>query len=91
MTGIKDYWSVDGNYHFKFRFAWQGDHVEVYCLQHPSLNGHDPSPHKTHLFDSGRLCFVDGRQPGNQQRAEQLAAQWAEYFVSYCRSGIAKH
>src|SRR5690242_20555368 len=54
----KDYRSKDGQWIFKFRFVPDGDHIAVYCLFHPPLNGQDPSPHKTHLYSSGKICFV---------------------------------
>jgi hypothetical protein len=87
----KLYRSEDGTAVFKFSFLPEGNHVAVYCLSHPSLNGRDASPHKTHLFGSGKLCFVDGREPRDQSRAEQLARQWAEYFLEYRRTGVAQH
>lgn len=88
---IKHYRSKDGRAIFKFSFAPQGDHVAVYCLSHPPLNGRDPSVSKLHLFSSGQLCFVEGRAPKDMRRAEQLAGQWAEYFLEYRRTGIAQY
>lgn len=88
---VEHYRSRDGRSIFKFSFAPEGDHIAVSCLAHPPLNGRDPSPHKLHLFSSGRLCFVQGREPEDQDRAEELAAQWAEYFLEYRRTGIAQH
>jgi hypothetical protein len=87
---IKVYRSEDGCSTFKFAFAPEGDHVAVRCLSHPPLHGADPSPHKTHLFRSGKLCFREGREPTSQDRAEELAHQWAEYFLEYRRTGIAQ-
>ena len=83
----KWYRSKDGQHLFGFRFVNQGSCVDVYCIKHPSFGGRDPDPHKTHLFSSGKLCFVSGREPPNQARAEELAAQWAEYFLEYRRTG----
>lgn len=88
---IKLYRSKDGTAIFKFSFAPENDYIAISCLSHPSLNGRDPSVHKTHLFSSGRLCFVQGREPRSQDRAEQLATKWAEYFLEYRRTGIAQH
>jgi hypothetical protein len=48
------------------------------------------NPHLTHLFDSGKICFVEGRQPRDMSRAKQLAAQWAECFLEYRRTGVAQ-
>jgi hypothetical protein len=90
MSTIKHYRSENGSHLFTFRFVEQEDHLEIYCLRHPPLNGRDPDPHKTHLFDSGKLCFVSGREPDDQSRAEELAKQWAEYFLQYRRTGIAQ-
>ena len=87
----KYYRSKDGGSIFKFAFAPEGNHIGVYCLAHPSLGGRDPSPSKTHLFSSGQLCFVEGREPRDMDRAEQLAGVWAEYFLEYRRTGIAQY
>jgi hypothetical protein len=86
----KYYRSEDGGSLFKFAFIPQGDHIAIYCLAHPPLNGRDPSPHKTHLFSSGQVCLVAGREPRDQARAEELAKQWAEYFLEYRRTGIVQ-
>jgi hypothetical protein len=86
----KHYRSKDGQSMFKFSFAPEDDHVAVFCLSHPPLDGADPDPHKTHLFSSGRLCFKAGREPRSQSRAEHLARQWAEYFLDYRRTGVTQ-
>lgn len=88
---LKLYRSRDGSSIFKFVFTPEGDHVAIYCLGHPPLNGRDADPNKTHLFSNGRICFVAGREPGDQARAENLAQQWAEYFLEYRRTGIPQH
>ena len=87
---IKSYRSQDGRHYFKFAFAPEGDHVAIRCLSRPSFNGQDPDPHKTHLFPSGKICFVAGREPRDQGRAEELAKQWAEYFLEYRQTGVAQ-
>ena len=84
----KYYRSRDGGTIFKFAFAPEHDHIAVHCLAHPPLDGRDTDPNKTHLFSSGRLCFVAGREPRDQQRAEELAKKWAEYLLEYIRTGI---
>ena len=86
----KVYRSRDGSAYFKFAFAPQGDLIEIYCLSHPSLGGRDPSPLKTHLYSSGKVCFVAGYEPTTQSRAEERARQWAEYFLEYRRTGISQ-
>jgi hypothetical protein len=87
---LRNYLSQDAQHIFAFRFQPDGDHINIYCLRHPPLNGQDPSPHKTHLFDSGKVCFIAGKEPRNQARAEQLAKQWAEYYLEYSRTGVAQ-
>lgn len=90
-SGIKKrYRSKCGRHYFGFEFVDRGGHVDVYCQDHPSLNGRDSDPRKTHLYRSGKVCFIAGHEPGSQRRAEQLAAQWAEYFLEYRRTGIAQ-
>ena len=86
----KAYRSRNGLHLFGFKFIDRGSHFDVQCTSHPSLNGHDSDPHKTHLFRSGKLCFVNGKEPKTQLRAEQLARQWAEYFLEFRRSGKAQ-
>ena len=87
----KHYRSKDGESLFTFRFVSDGDRIDVYCLRHPPLGEQDPSPTKTHLFPSGRLCFAAGSEPRDQRRAEALARQWAEYFLEYSRTGVAQY
>ena len=82
------YRSKDGRGYFNFKFVCRGDCVNIFCSLHPPLKGRDPDVNKTHLFSSGKLCFVSGREPRSQARAEELAGQWAEYFLEYRRTGI---
>lgn len=90
QTISKKYRSKDGSFDFEFTFVPEGDHLAIYCRKHPP-HQQDPSPHRTHLFPSGKICFVAGKEPRTQARAEELAAQWSEYFIEYSKSGIAQH
>lgn len=83
----KTYRSKNGQFVFLFDFTQQSNEVEIYCHKPPSLRGRDSDPRKTHLFRSGKICFVSGRAPRTQARAEQLAGQWAEYFLNYIKTG----
>ena len=83
----KIYRSKKGSHYFTFKFIDRGNLVDVFCVKHPSFNGKSSSPHKTHLFHSGKVCFVKGREPKKQSRAEKLAGQWAEYFLDYRKTG----
>ena len=83
----KTYCSKNGSEYFFFKFVTNGSHVDIYCTKHPSLNGRNSNPEKTHLFRSGKLCFVGGKEPKTKSSAEKLAAQWAEYFLEYRRTG----
>ncbi len=87
VNRTKTYRSKDGQHYFKFEFKDCGTRIDIYCWQHPSLNGRDSAPEKTHLFRSGKICFVSGHEPKSQSRAEQLAGQWAEYYLEYRRTG----
>ena len=87
MALVKYYRSEDGRADFKFIFQPELDYIAVYCLQTPSLQGRDPSPLKTHLLTSNKICFAEGREPRTQERAEELAKQWAEYLLEYIRTG----
>jgi hypothetical protein len=91
MSAKKYYRSEDGRYLFRFDFIPEGDCIEIHCLRHPGFAGRDPDVHKTHLYSSGKICFVSGREPRDQRRAEELAKQWAEYVLEYRRTGIAQH
>ena len=85
------YRSQDGRHDFAFEFVERSNgNVDIYCRQRPKLRGRDSCVTKTHVFGSGKLCFVAGREPRSRSRAEQLAAQWAEYYLEYGRTGIAQ-
>ena len=85
------YVSKDCQHRFQFRFVQENGHIDIYCVAHPSHNGKDPDPHKTHLFSSGKVCIAQGREPTTEARAKELAAQWAEYFLEYRRTGVAQY
>jgi len=87
MNGPLTYRSLDGKHYFTFTLRQTFSEVEVYCSRHPSLNGRDDSPSKTHIFSSGKLCFVDGRAPTTIEIAKQRAKQWAEYLLEYIHTG----
>jgi len=87
----KIYRSKNGRYYFTFQFINKGSYINVFCRKHPSFNGQSSNPSKTHLFNSGKICFVDGHEPRTQTRAEVLAAQWAEYFLDYRQTGIVQN
>jgi len=91
FLGVKKYYkSRNGRYYFNFKFEDKGSYIETYCTYHPSLDGRDSNPDKTHLFSSGKLCFVSGREPRSMARAEALARQWAEYFLEYRLTGTTQ-
>ena len=86
----KYYRSKNGQHCFNFKFVNRGSYIDIYCTHHPGFNGQSSDPAKTHLFESEKLCFVAGQEPCSQARAEKLAAQWAEYFLEYRRTGNAQ-
>jgi hypothetical protein len=90
MGTIKTYRSQDGRAYFVFRFEPVAGHVDVVCTRHPPLGGRDPGVGRTHLYSSGQVCFVSGREPRSQLEAERRAAEWAEYLLSYIRTGVAR-
>ena len=83
----KTYRSKDGLHYFWFNFVKKGNRIDIYCTRHPPLNGQDSSASKTHLFSSGKICFVGGREPLSQWEAERRAKQWAEFYLSYRKKG----
>ena len=87
----KIYRSKNGSHYFTFNFVGRVSHIDVFCKKHPSFNGQSSNPRKTHLFHSGKVCFIAGREPKTQTRAEELAAQWAEYFLNYRQTGKVQH
>jgi len=86
----KTYRSNDGHHDFIFNFVDRESYIDIYCTYRPSFNGKDPDPHKTHLWDSGLICIIKGKKPKSQSEAKRLAAQWAEYFLEYRKTGIAQ-
>ena len=84
------YRSRCGRHYFLFRFVRVGDHIDIYCTRRPPLNGQASDPHKTHLFSSGKVCLVKGREPRSKARAEELARNFAEYYLRYRRTGRAE-
>lgn len=86
----KCYRSKDGRHYFNFTFVARNGHFDVHCTTHPPLNGQDDDVNKTHIYGSGKLCFVSGHEPRTQARAEELAGQWAEYFIEYRRTGVSQ-
>jgi len=87
---VGTYRSKDGQHYFQFEFLADGERILIFCRRHPVLGNVDPDPHKTHLFPSGRVCIAEGKDPTNVSRAQELATQWAEYFLEYRRTGIAQ-
>lgn len=85
----KTYRSRDGRHYFKFTFVPRGSHLDIYCTQHPGFNGQDTSVSRSHLYDSGLVCFVSGQEPRTQREAETRASQFAEYFLVYRMTGKA--
>ena len=83
----KTYRSKNGAYLFEFNFIDRDSHIEMYCTKHPSFNGQDKTPSECHLYRNGKISIVSGKEPHSRWRAEQLAAQWAEYFLEYRRTG----
>lgn len=84
----RHYRAKDGQSNFVFEFVNMGSYFDIYCKVRPPLGGRDPSVVKTHLYDDDRICFVAGKEPRTYTRAEELAGQWAEYFLEYRRTGI---
>ena len=90
MSVAKHYVSKKSGQQFTLRFVPTDGVVDIYVIARPPLHGRDPSVTKTHLYESGKICFVAGKEPRTQKRAEELAAQWCEYFCEYCRTGVAQ-
>ena len=84
------YRSKNGLHYFDFNFIDKGNYIDLICTRHPSFKGRDSNVRKTHLFSSGRICFVKGREPRSQWEARKRAKEWAEYILEYIRTGIAK-
>ena len=84
------YVSKDGRHYFWFNFVNNGGHIDIYCTKHPSFNGQNSSVSRTHLYGSGQICFVAGKEPRSQWEAQRRAKEWAEYFVEYRKTGRAQ-
>jgi len=87
MSTTLKYRSRNGRHVFEFVFKNTGSRFEIRCTKHPSLNGRDSDPRKTHLFRSKKVCFTSGKEPRSLSRSKELAAQWAEYLIEYIRTG----
>jgi hypothetical protein len=90
FLAVETYLSMNGFHYFVFDFVAQGDHIDIYCTKHPSLNGQNSSVSNTHLYSSGKICFVVGKEPRTRWEAQKRAKQWAEYFLEYRRTGKAQ-
>ena len=86
----KTYLTMNGLHFFWFEFIKKGDHFDIYCNKHPSLNGHSSSVSKTHLYSSGKICFVSGKEPRSELEAQKRAKEWAEYIAEYRKNGRAQ-
>ena len=89
-NGDKAYRSENGQHYFKFQFLNQRNYYIINCTEHPSFNGQSSSVEKTHLYSSGSICFVKGKEPRTIWEAESRAKEWAEYFLEYRKTGKAK-
>jgi len=90
FSAINTYRSKNGLHYFYFNFFDQGKYIDIYCTRHPSLNGRDSRVSKTHLYSSGKICFVNGREPHSPREARRRAKEWAEYILEYIRTGKAQ-
>lgn len=84
------YRSADGRHDFNFEFVVGASEVTVYCTKYPVPKGRSQAAQRTHIFDSGKLCFVKERAPKTLKRAKELARQWAEYILEYAKTGVAQ-
>ena len=90
MNTSRMYRSRCGRHDFGFRFVPRDGHIEIVCTRHPPLGGRDDAVSRTHLYSSGEICFVAGKEPRTLAEAERRAAQWAEYLLSYIRTGVSQ-
>jgi hypothetical protein len=84
------YRSRNGVHHFDFDFIDEGSYFEIKCTRYPSLNGRDSRVSKTHIYSSGEICFVRGKEPRSLWEAKMRAKQWAEYIIEYIKTGRAQ-
>lgn len=81
------YRTEDGQHDFGFDFKEKADFIEIYCFQRPELDGRPDDVVKHHLYRSGKVCFVEGREPKTMHRAMELAKQFAEHYLEYVKTG----
>jgi hypothetical protein len=89
-SNIVTYRSENGQHYFTFDLVDHGDYFDIECTRHPSLNGRDSSVSKTHLYSSGKICFVSGKEPSTLWEAKMRAKEWAEYIIEYAKTGKAQ-
>jgi hypothetical protein len=90
FSAKETYRSKNGLHFFVFDFVDQDQYIDIICKRHPSFNGRDPDVRKTHLYSSGRICFVEGKEPRSLWEAKMRAKEWAEYIQEYIRTGKAQ-
>lgn len=86
----KTYISKNGFHYFWFDFIKKNNHINIICNKHPSFNGQSSSVSKTHIWPSGKICFLKGKEPRSKWEAKKRAKQWAEYILEYRRTGKAQ-
>ena len=90
FNGTKKTYYSNNRYTFWFNFVDRGKFFDIYCTKRPSFNGKSKSVSKTHLYSSGKICFVAGKSPRTYWEAESRAKEWAEYFVEYRKTGRSR-
>lgn len=81
------YRTQDGQHDFGFEFRQGPQFFEIHCFKHPPLNGRDDNVVKHHLYSSGNVCFVSGKEPKTLQSAMEYAKQFAEHYLNYIKTG----
>lgn len=87
MNNVVTYRTEDGQQRFGFVFRQKPEYIEIYCTQHPPLNGRPDCVTRHHLYKSGVVCFVEGKEPKTMGRALHFAKQFAEHYWAYVRTG----
>ena len=58
----------------------------AYCLEHPP-NPFDNDVRKCHLYQSGKICVKEGKEPRSFEVAEAFARYWMVGYSEYVRTG----
>lgn len=87
MSVYKEYYNrehgSDDGYAFRFEKENNGT-ITIRCLDHPD-NPNSSDPRQTHLYESGKVCVAEGREPRSMEMAEAIAHAFMQHYSNHIR------